>query len=204
MSVHGRSHQDWAVAAITTDKNNFVAQSARWNIPSEWGNLAVHHQISKVYLERLGNEVFAIIQNPQADGTLKKAAQAFWKAAQDAVPTEIKQQANNQIVTILWNMPLNLEIGPDLVSNNPGIGFDPNTEPLENGHRKLSNVSMPLQQLERTYLKAMRKGQLTATDWNRWLAIWHRRKRISSPRSSGITLQSPSVEQWVVDPQLDA
>ncbi len=85
-----------------------------------------------------------------------------------------------------------------------GIGFDPNTEPLENGHRKLSNVSMPLQQLERTYLKAMRKGQLTATDWNNMAGNLAQAQKNFQPKVVGNYLAAPSVEQWVVDPQLDA
>ena len=209
MSERQRDSNNWAAPVIKDGKAYFDSPLMRkkLNIPAEWGELALHHQISKFYLQRLGDDVSAIIYgHVEADAALAKAAKAFWDTAHDVTPNEVKRWSQD-FVQILWNMPLNLEIGPAAVANNPGIGFDPNTEPdEERGKRKLTNVSLALQQLERTYLKAIREGGLTATHLSNMAGnLTTAFKNFQSlAAATGTLLAPPYVEQWVVDLEVNS
>ena len=90
----------------------------------QYGARTTHHKISQAYLKNLA----AALQTALMDKNTARAAADFQQALMEARHRHV---ASTDIFTMLNNMPINLEVGPDQAARkaDPGHLFDGNTEP---------------------------------------------------------------------------
>lgn len=139
--------------------------------------ITIHHKISQTRL-------LEILKVNQKARSKSEGARRFWKA----VMTATKGIEGSEQKRIL-NMPVNLEVGPKSVTENPGSSFDGNTAPTTRG-RSYTNRSSQLQVIDVLFLE--KQEDLTDEDWNTMAealeqAVSHHKWEVLSP---------PLVEQW--------
>ena len=152
---------------------------------------AIHHKISKEYLSSISEANQRALSNNKR-GAQKDGAQRFWrkvvKATKGVVESTIKPEKR------LWNIPANLEVGPENVRNNPGMGFDPNTVPHQQGRR----LTMRSEQLRRLLEIFQEEADYAPSD-EQWDEMATALKIANAAHNelidSGLSL--PLEEQWV-------
>src|ERR1700685_452069 len=83
-------------------------------LPIGWEEGASHHKISKERLDWLARALNGGLQSRNPG--LKSAAGAFWDRTQACIPAGTKAQLKGApTAKWLWNMPVNLEVGPGTV-----------------------------------------------------------------------------------------
>jgi hypothetical protein len=190
-----RSHAAWALKMITDAKEDIGSAKA----PKEWGRpLTLHHKISKTHLDWIEQHLQQSLASRELE--VKEAAEQFWKTAQYAAGKEITKVAGNMQKT-LWNMPVNVEIGPSAVAEDPGTRFDPNTEPVPqdaDGRRRLTPESAALLELERIYLVAYRaRREPDAKEWLRMADQLRLANEGHEAVAKQLLLAPPRTEQWL-------
>jgi hypothetical protein len=187
-----RSHRAWALKVLVTEKDEIGG-------PDEWGSLALHHKISKTNLDHIEQDLQTALKSRDRD--IAAGAKAFWTAAQDAAGPAVSKDAGGNMQKLLWNLPVNVEIGPAAVAEDPGTRFDPNTEPRPNdveGRRRLTGESTSLQRLEQMHLAAYHpRRPPTADEWRQMTGLLkdaaNRHKAVANDR----ILALPHPEQWL-------
>jgi hypothetical protein len=166
--------------------------------PKEWGETALHHKISKANLSDLGEA----LENELKKKKPSQAVQDFWKQVIRTAGGEMNEAVKGkeraeQIILLLWNMPANVELGPKIVAEDPGTGFDPNTMPdpksEQPGARMLTPESDFLQQLEQTFLANRDSG----FEEEHWEAMTKLLAGALDAHGSGTELADPLAEQWI-------
>lgn len=194
---------DWAVLPITKGK-------AKYSFPAEWGDGALHHKISKEKLASVAEQVALLYTSQPA--ALQTAVRAFWAlcwelagqpvtaAVRDATP---KVSAHR----LLWNLPINLSLGPKSPATDPGQAFDPDTvpDPQAPGKRVLDGVSAKLRLLEERWDRAS-DGNAGLGDfrtpalWNDLTALLREaHQEADEAGREGRLLYPPKTEQWLYD-----
>lgn len=144
--------------------------------------VALHHIISK---EKLVSICEALC-NGYSSSVHRKW---FWHLCMQICGESITKSARdaNLAVKLLWNLPINLEIGPQRRVGDPGTAFDGNTYDDE-GRRELDGVSDLLQQLENRFNPEDDECWCEMADF--LLKAWE-----LTGHSTGMLLQ-PTMEQW--------
>ncbi|MER8185815.1 hypothetical protein [Kitasatospora sp. NPDC094015] len=193
----------WAVGPISNGKE-------RYALPAEWQKGALHHKISKEKLASVAEQI-ALLHNSEP-GKLKDAVQAFWRlcwqlagrAVTDAVrDAEPKVSAHR----LLWNLPINLSLGPLSPATDPGQAFDPDTvpDPQTPGGRMLDGVSAKLHELEQRWdaASAVNDGQgdfSTPALWEDLTTLLRAAHEAADQTTrEDRLLYPPMPEQWLYD-----
>ncbi|MGW4896744.1 eCIS core domain-containing protein [Kitasatospora sp. NPDC004240] len=188
-----------AVQRADLDKNNWAHavstnQKAAHTKPGSWGDAALHHKISKERLVGIGEALERALQNGVDE------AKAFNRIFRTAVDKEIVK-SNPQTVYLLWNMGVNLAVGPPSPQGDPGMLFDPDTVPDGNGGRRLDDVSAGLKALEGVWLAARDKPD--GPEGEDWTAMTdHLRAAIAAHKAKGYgpdQIAAPDEEQWLAE-----
>ncbi|MFE9425279.1 hypothetical protein ACFYNO_20155 [Kitasatospora sp. NPDC006697] len=196
---------DWAVGPITNGK-------AKYTLPADWREGALHHKISKEKLSSIAEQLTLLYYSPP--GELQDAVRGFWALCWElagGLVTEAVQQAEPKVSAhrLLWNLPVNLSLGPKNPANDPGQAFDPDTvpDPETPGRRLLDGASDKLRQLEKEWdlasERASGQGEFSEP------ALWHELTRLlrearqeadrTARREDGRLLYRPMTEQWLID-----
>ncbi|MGW7194136.1 hypothetical protein, partial [Streptomyces sp. NPDC054838] len=194
----------WAVVPLNSGKQAYT-------LPAEWKAGALHHKIAKEKLSWIAEQLVPAF-NAQ-DKRLREAAQAFWsvcwKAAGKPVTDAVAQAGSGSAPNphrLLWNIPLMVSIGPPSPATDPGMNFDPDTEPVPGGRgaRRTDAVSSALKELEDAWFRASEAqngaGAYDAALWQelaRHLETAHQASRATD--RDGRVLFPPLYEQWVFD-----
>lgn len=145
--------------------------------------LALHHIISKEKLDAICSEFDS-----------KSHSTYFWDLCTLICDEELVAAAKKAPpVKLLWNLPINLEIGPEKRVHDPGSGFDGNT--IEgDGRRYYDDISQCLERVEHAFDQggSQRWCSMVKALYEAWKA---------SGFLSG-RLPNPSREQWVRDDHL--
>jgi hypothetical protein len=193
------NRSNWETRTIKQSRQELV-------IPGEWGGSAGHHKISKEHLEWLGIALDKSLRS--RDVPIKNAATAFWNAAQDAIPEPVRADLSGApTAKWLWNMPVNIEVGPQDTAENPGQNFDPNSQPANVGRagaRQLTPESGNLKSLEDIFLSILRTDRSRLPAAEQWTAMGGQLKQaqnrhmayLQQQHSEGF-LAPPRVEQWL-------
>ncbi len=193
------NHNTWAVEATIKQKKALVS-----NFLNTDGS-ALHHKISKTTLESIGEFLeMDMSQNhlldKEKDQELAAAAKRFWTLVQHATSKEVKQQCGGKVIKVLWNMPVNLEIGPLKIIDESGIGFDANTEPDKDssipGARKMDAVSTHLKNVEDIFFQRRDKG----LEPEHWDSMTKELLKAFEAYGDKTELATPNTEQWVAGP----
>ncbi|MFB6816795.1 DUF4157 domain-containing protein [Streptomyces sp. NPDC056347] len=174
---------EWAVTAITE------AKAAHLPFPPEWKEGALHHIISKERLQEIGETLVK-------EYSTSKAAKKFWTTCLECSGEQV-QAASTSAVKLLWNLPLNLSIGPKDRAGDPGMGLDLNTEPDGSDYgRRITQSSEALKSLAATW---------SARDENDPESYWGEMERhlaksleTAGDRGAGL-LHPPDRDQWLYD-----
>ncbi|MCK9896910.1 hypothetical protein [Frankia sp. AgB32] len=206
-------HANWDLAPITRARQALLPTNVvRTGPMKNWGTGATHHKISKDTLDLLGRALTSAM-NPggtkedrrKIDPNTVGAAKQFWEAVQNCTTRELLSLTPD-VTKILWNLPVNLEIGPAEILENPGASFDPNSEPSPegDGRRILSAESAILKKMEDLFLPKLagaRPTGLSAQDWKtlrdhliKAQAVY---KADLQARGRDGILAPPRVEQWI-------
>ncbi|WP_405443612.1 hypothetical protein OG373_39055 [Streptomyces avidinii] len=194
----------WAVKPLNDGKSAYA-------LPTEWKSGALHHKISKERLSSIAEQVTPAwnSKSPQLQG----AARAFWslcwsvagQRVAEAVATAGAGGSPNPH-RLLWNLPLMVSLGPQSPANDPGMNFDPDTEPIPGGPgtRRMDAVSLALKDLETAWLRAAGadngRGVYDAALWT----TLHRHLQTAHLAAERVdreerVLYPPLHEQWVYD-----
>ncbi|MGI5450961.1 hypothetical protein ACQEVM_35350 [Streptomyces sp. CA-243310] len=194
----------WAVRPLNDGKHDYA-------LPAEWKGGALHHKISKEHLSWIAEQLTPAwnSENPQ----LQSAARTFWSlcwaVAGDSVGQAVAMAGHGGSPNphrLLWNLPLMVSLGPHSPANDPGMNFDPDTEPVPDGAgvRRMDDVSLALKDLENTWLKAARAGGGQGVyDAALWTTL-HRHLQSAHTAAQRVereerVLYPPLREQWVYD-----
>jgi hypothetical protein len=149
------------------------------------------------------------LSKKQQDPERKAAALSFWKTAQQCAGDKVmKSFSNPPVDKILWNMPVNLEVGPEDVLENPGQSFDPNTEVAsqELGTRRLTPECVPLQAMERIFLPPLQADHDYLPSADEWVRMDGFLKAANDAFQHDLEqrlgtglLSVPRTEQWIAD-----
>ncbi|MEV7416800.1 hypothetical protein [Streptomyces sp. NPDC089919] len=195
----------WYVRPLNDSKQDYP-------LPTEWKGGALHHKISKERLSSIAEQVTPAWNS--GEQRLRTAARAFWDLCwlvaggpvRDAVAMAGPGGSANPH-RLLWNLPLMVSLGPHSPANDPGMNFDPDTEPLPDGtgNRRMDAVSAALYQLEQAWLTAAAagggRGVYDAALWDTLrghLLTAHNAAQLTV-RADGVVLFPPVREQWVYD-----
>lgn len=169
-----------------------------------YGPRTVHHKISQAYLIHLTDALTAALN----EKSTKEAAADFQAALLAARHSHVQ---STDIFTMLNNMPINLEVGPDQGARkaDPGSGFDGNTEPddeVSDGpgrprlRRRLTARSLELRKINTIIENNVlpRQSAVTADQWRQMAtavraAVAAHRELTNSQHN---TLSDPKEEQW--------
>ncbi len=206
-------HADWALAPLTRERQQLLpTDKPRTGPMKDWGTGAIHHKISKDTLDLLGRALTSAMNPGGSKATRRNldveiidAAKEFWAAAQKCAPSALTGLTSD-ITKVLWNLPVNLEIGPAEILENPGASFDPNSEPSPagNGKRVLSAESKILQEMENCFLPKLTGATpagLTAKDWrtlrDQLVSAQAAFQADYEARDGKGLLAPPRIEQWI-------
>jgi hypothetical protein len=193
------NRNNWETRTLTQSRQDLA-------IPGEWGRSAGHHKISKEHLEWLSIALDESLKS--RDMPIKNAALAFWKATQDVIPEPVKKDLGSAgRAKWLWNIPVNIEVGPADIAENPGQNFDPNSQPTNTGRagaRQLTPESGNLKSLEDIFLSILRTDRSQLPTAEQWTAMGGQLKQaqnrhlayLQQQGSEGL-LAPPRVEQWL-------
>ncbi|MFJ6671175.1 hypothetical protein ACIQMJ_08730 [Actinosynnema sp. NPDC091369] len=116
---------------------------------------------------------------------------------------EVVRAAEGNPFKLLWNLAVNLSVGPPSPVGDPGMGFDADTEPDPDrpDRRRLDRVSAHLKKLDDVYTKARKRRKSVVGD-----AVWrtmadHLRAAQHAATEADGTLSNPKEEQWIYDEQ---
>ncbi|MFE0461827.1 hypothetical protein ACFW1A_21525 [Kitasatospora sp. NPDC058965] len=197
---------DWAVMPVTKAKLDYAR-----TFPADWeGQSALHHKISKEKLSSVAEQI-ALLHNSETKA-LKKAVQEFWAlccrlAGPEVTAAVMDAEPRNSPHRLLWNLPLNVSIGPQSPVTDPGQAFDPDTEPVPHtpGLRQMDAVSTELAKLEALWDKASQanEGLGDFTNHQLWTrmttALGTAYKAADAKSRGGRLLYPPKYEQWLCD-----
>lgn len=198
---------NWAVTPLNKGKAPYKDV-----VPAWWKPGALHHQISKDKLEAIGKQLFKDCVSKES--TVAKPALKFWYLCchlagpdvRDALGGSSGHEALNPI-RLLWNMPINIALGPLTPANDPGRLFDPDTEPAPGGDgaRRLTEVSTKLAELERAWDQANAEndgaGNFTGDMWRQLTKCLSAAREAAHRQGGrgGNLLYPPLDEQWLQD-----
>jgi hypothetical protein len=116
--------------------------------------------------------------------------QCFWRVCSELCDEKVTTAAaaTNIGVKLLWNLPINLEVGPLKRVGDPGAAIDPNTIDRD-GRRELDPVSILLRQVEAAF---------DSESEDRWCRM--SQLLLDALTAADIpsgTLPAPKTEQWV-------
>ncbi|WP_030800385.1 hypothetical protein [Streptomyces sp. NRRL S-337] len=122
------NRDSWAVKPLTKGKTDYP-------FPVEWGDGTLHHKISKEKLNSVAEQI-ALLYNSQTPA-LRNAVRAFWAlcwqlAGPAVTAAVVDAEPKISPYRLLWNLPLNVSLGPPSPATDPGQAFDPDTEPVLN------------------------------------------------------------------------
>ncbi|MGF7235438.1 MAG: hypothetical protein ACQSGP_10855 [Frankia sp.] len=200
--------------AVDDARKSYASTPGKWGIPAGWGTATSHHKISKEHFELLGKAVQLCLdmrslgrRDKNRDEEQIAAVEPLWDLIATCAGPEVAKQAGGKSgspVKMLWNLPVNLEVGPDMVEENPGVSFDPNTEPGVGVNRRLTAESAALRDLERVFLPAVRRGPTylpTPDEWARIGVLLQTAQdafeKDLQTRLGGGLLARPRAEQWI-------
>jgi len=207
-------YANWAASVIDEARQSYCKKKGQWGIPAGWGDGATHHKISKQHLALLAKAINTCmaeggLSKKQQDPERKAAALSFWKTAQQCAGDKVmKSFSNPPVDKILWNMPVNLEVGPEDVLENPGQSFDPNTEVAsqELGTRRLTPECVPLQAMERIFLPPLQADHDYLPSADEWVRMDGFLKAANDAFQHDLEqrlgtglLSVPRTEQWIAD-----
>ncbi|WP_035868196.1 hypothetical protein [Kitasatospora cheerisanensis] len=194
---------EWAVGPITNGK-------AKYAFPAEWREGALHHKISKEKLASVAEQI-ALLYTGRPE-PLQKAVRAFWalcwELAGQPVTAAVKDaEPKVSAHRLLWNLPINLSLGPKSPTTDPGQAFDPDTvpDPQHPGRRLLDGVSAKLQLLEQRWdlASAANGGQGdfgSPALWNDLTTLLREAHEAADQAArAGRLLYPPMPEQWLYD-----
>jgi hypothetical protein len=194
---------NWAVTPITKAKDAYAT-------PSEWLAGALHHKICKEKLSSIAEQV-ALSYNSSTPA-LRAAVRAFWSqcwvlAGPQVTAAVVDAEPKTSPHRLLWNLPINVSLGPPNPATDPDQAFDADTEPNPDapGTRRLDGVSTVLAELEQVWdaAGARRGGRGDYTDhalWNRMTALLLEAHKAADAAARGDRLlYPPKVEQWLYD-----
>ncbi|WP_328792432.1 hypothetical protein [Streptomyces sp. NBC_00273] len=194
----------WAVKPLNDGKLAYA-------LPTEWKSGALHHKISKERLSSIAEQLTPAWN--AKDPRLQGAARAFWNlcwtVAGESVAQAVAMAGHSGSPNphrLLWNLPLMVSLGPQSPANDPGMNFDPDTEPVPGGPgtRRMDAVSIALKELETAWLTAADADHGRGTyDAALWTTL-HRHLQTAHTAAERIergerVLYPPLREQWVYD-----
>ncbi|MEV7443991.1 hypothetical protein AB0O22_23180 [Streptomyces sp. NPDC091204] len=194
----------WAVKPLNDGKQGYA-------LPAEWKTGALHHKISKERLSSIAEQVTPAWNSKNTK--LQGAAQAFWSLCWAVAGQDVAEAVamagpggSPNPHRLLWNLPLMVSLGPQSPANDPGMNFDPDTEPVPDaaGPRRLDAVSLALRDLETAWLAAAEAdGGNGVYDAALWTTL-HRHLKAAHTAAErvdrdGRVLYPPLREQWVYD-----
>ncbi|WIX88761.1 hypothetical protein [Amycolatopsis sp. DG1A-15b] len=185
----------WAVEPINRQKGLMP-------LPATWGLGALHHKISKETLSGIvddGGLGLVRSWHASADTPGHAGAQEFWEACCEIAGSEVVKAAAGNPYKLLWNMAVNLSVGPPSPAGDPGMGFDADTEPDPDQpqQRRLDEVSAHLKKLEDVYFRLKAQPVVHDEDWREMTE--HLRAAQSAHRQLDGVLSGPNQEQWLYD-----
>ncbi|MFJ8044043.1 hypothetical protein ACIRBX_26425 [Kitasatospora sp. NPDC096147] len=193
----------WAVKPLTNAK-------AAHAFPDNWGAAALHHKISKEKLSSIAEQVALLYNSPTPK--LKDAVRAFWTqcwALAGAQVTAAVTDAAPKVspYRLLWNLPVNVSIGPPSPATDPGMAFDPDTEPVPDtpGRRRMDAVSTALSELEEAWDAASSRdnGRGDFQDPALWKTLTDQLGKAHAAADAAgrgtKLLYPPKREQWLYD-----
>jgi hypothetical protein len=187
-----RSKTNWADSVLTEQKRSMVK-------PTEWGDAAMHHKISK---ERLV-EIAQYLDEAMRNGN--KAAKDFNATCLRAVDQAIKKKVAHSTDKLLWNMAVNVSVGPQSPVGDPGMQFDPDTEvnPDVPGERRMDEVSSHLKRVEDLWMAARADEERIADVWGEMntsmRAAIQAHERVAGSPAALAPLTPSKLEQWVAE-----
>jgi len=148
---------------------------------------ALHHIISK-------DKLVWINEAMSTDHVASVHKKWFWRVCMDLCGQALTDGAAdaNLSVKLLWNIPINLEVGPGRRAGDPGTAFDGNTVEGEDGRRELDDVSRLLLAVEEAF------NPDDEMCWCTMAAALLAAYNASSAAGPGRLLR-PNVEQWARD-----
>ncbi|MFJ7591740.1 hypothetical protein ACIQZO_31095 [Streptomyces sp. NPDC097617] len=194
----------WAVKPLNDGK-------AAYTLPTEWKSGALHHKIAKERLSSIAEQVTPAwnSKNTQIQAAAKGFWNLCWAVAGEGVAQAVAMAGPGGSPNphrLLWNLPLMVSLGPQSPANDPGMNFDPDTEPMPDGPgtRRMDAVSLALKDLENAWLSAAGadngRGVYDAALWTtlqRHLQTAHTAaERVDRDER---VLYPPLREQWVYD-----
>ncbi|GHG34511.1 MULTISPECIES: hypothetical protein [Amycolatopsis] len=187
---------NWTVKSIAKQKRLMTLPD-----PS-WGPGALHHKISKETLSGIVDDDglrLVLSYNASAGTPGRAGAREFWEACCDVAGPEVVGEAAGNPYKLLWNMAVNLSVGPPSPVGDPGIGFDADTEPDPDRpqQRKLDQVSAHLKKLEDVYFRLKAQPVVHDDDWREMTG--HLRAAQSAHAGLDGVLTAPKKEQWKHD-----
>ncbi len=195
------SKNDWAVTPLTKSK-------AEYPLDANWADGALHHKISKERLCSIAEQISLLYQSEEK--AVRTSVQAFWAlcwelAGEQVVRAVIDARPKTSPYRLLWNIPLNLSLGPLSCANDPGAGFDADTEPdPENpGQRRVDDVSAALLRLQKYWDDASAadegRGVYNAALWQNLVKQLKLAKTAADRLKCRRLLYPPKAEQWLFD-----
>ncbi|MFE5808967.1 hypothetical protein [Streptomyces sp. NPDC056491] len=194
----------WAVGPLNDGKQAYA-------LPTEWKSGALHHKISKERLSSMAEQVTPAWNSKNRQ--VQDAARAFWNLCWSVAGEDVARAVamaghggSPNPHRLLWNLPLMVSLGPQSPANDPGMNFDPDTEPVPDGPgtRRMDAVSLALKALETAWLNAAEadngRGVYDAALWTT-LHGHLQSAHIAAERVArgGRVLYPPLREQWVFD-----
>ncbi len=196
----------WAVLPVTNGKARYAAA-----FPEGWKNGALHHKISKEKLSSIGEQLTPACNSQ--DPALQLAGRTFWYLCCHLAGSEIYSavlasgQGAANPKRMLWNLPIMFSLGPENPATDPGMNFDPDTEPVpdRNGIRRMDAVSVLLKQVEDIWDAASDanhgQGVYNAAMWTGMTSCLVRAAALANEQDDreDRLLYRPKYEQWLFD-----
>lgn len=214
--VAGRPAPPPSSAREVPDKNKWAVKPLNdgklaYDLPTEWKSGALHHKIAKEHLSSIAEQLTPAwnATNPPLQTAARKFWNLCWTVAGESVGQAVAMAGPGGSPNphrLLWNLPLMVSLGPHSPANDPGMNFDPDTEPVPGGSgvRRMDDVSSALKDLENAWRKAAGadggRGVYDAALWT----ILHRHLQSAHTAAQRVdrkdrVLYPPLREQWVYD-----
>ena len=167
---------------------------------------ALHHKISKDVLQEIGEAALAAYgglalgQRQSKDQIAQReAVRVFVKACQYVAGPALVEVADANFVKLLWNLAVNLSLGPPNPAEDPGRNFDGDTVEADprTGARRYDAVSAELLKLQEVWYSGRDRSPVPAGTWAQMAG-----HLLEALRASGVgpgVLAPPSREQWLHD-----
>lgn len=186
----------WPVAELNSQKLKLAAHFSADLIGAD-DTGAMHHMVSKDVLADIADALITGYNKAGKQQKQRLGMTAFLGVCRHVAGETVVEQAEQSTHKLLWNLPVNLAVGPASPAEDPGRNFDGDTEPEPSGRRHYTATAQALKAMQDVWDSVRDLDEKPDSAWQDMAG--HLLNAFTVSQLKPGTLAAPLTEQWLHD-----